>query len=115
MIRNAASRLTTPNASTATASTMPNTSRWRAETGGAGDSELDIITVLAEQLRARRQVDTFGDCVLHDDGAGADQRLRRQRDRVPQRRIHADERIGADAHVSGHDDVRRDEAVVLDH
>src|SRR3989441_11444949 len=43
------------------------------------------------------------------------QGLRRQGDGVSERRVDTEERVGADAHVAGHHDVRGDETVVFDH
>src|SRR5262249_23085379 len=77
-------------------------------------SEADLITALREQLGALRHVDAALDGVLHDDGAGADQRSRRDRDRVSQRGVDADERIAAHVHMAGDDRMRRDEAMILD-
>ena len=65
-------------------------------------------------LRALRYVHLVVAGGAHDDRAGADHVRLSDLDVVAQRGVDADEAVRADAGVSGHDHLRRQEAVVAD-
>src|SRR5262249_60298512 len=56
-------------------------------------SQPDLIAALCEQLCRAWKIHPAVDGVLHDDGASTNQRPRRDRDRVADGGVHADQRV----------------------
>src|SRR5437773_9424495 len=77
-------------------------------------SKIDGVARLAEQLGTRCEIDAFRLRVLHDRRSGTDERLGRHDDRIPERRIDAEEAVWPDRHVARNHDMGGHETMVAD-
>jgi len=77
-------------------------------------SQIDLVAAFVERPGPGADVDGPGRRVLHDDSAGADQRVFADRDGIAQRGIDTDKTVRLDVDVARDDDVGADEAVIVD-
>src|SRR6266496_4246540 len=77
--------------------------------------QLYLSTLLCKQLGSFGKVDALLNCVPHNNCAGPDQRFGRNRNGVTQRRVDTNETVVMNVNITGHDNMRSQEAMILDH
>jgi hypothetical protein len=90
---------------------------------GENQSQLTPFHRLQLYLRAllRKKLGSFGEihsplnCILHDNCAGPDQRFRSNRNRIPQSCVDPYETVITNVNISGDDNMRSQEAMILNH